>query len=54
VSDDVYSKIMGECSGLGCSTYDYLKMLVEMTQLFQHRYMLYDVMEMEPIVGAVT
>jgi len=29
VSDDVYSKIMGKCSGLGCSTYDYLKMLVE-------------------------
>ncbi len=29
VSDDQYSKIMGKCSGLGCSVYDYLKMLVQ-------------------------
>lgn len=29
VSDEQYSKIMGKCSGLGCSVYDYLKMLVE-------------------------
>jgi len=29
ISDEHYSKIMGKCSGLGCSVYDYLKMLVE-------------------------
>ena len=29
ISDEQYSKIMGKCSGLGCSVYDYLKMLVE-------------------------
>ena len=29
VSDEAYAKIMGKCSGLGCSVYDYLKMLVE-------------------------
>jgi len=29
VSDEAYSKIMGKCSGLGCSVYDYVKMLVE-------------------------
>ena len=29
VSDEQYSKIMGKCSGLGCSVYDYLKMLIE-------------------------
>jgi len=29
VSDEQYSKIMGKCAGLGCSVYDYLKMLVE-------------------------
>ena len=29
VSDEQYSKIMGKCSGLGCSVYDYLKMLVQ-------------------------
>ncbi len=29
VSDEQYSRIMGKCSGLGCSVYDYLKMLVE-------------------------
>jgi len=29
VNDDQYSKIMGKCAGLGCSIYDYLKMLVE-------------------------
>ena len=29
VSDEHYSKIMGKCAGLGCSVYDYLKMLVE-------------------------
>jgi len=29
ISDEHYSKVMGKCSGLGCSVYDYLKMLVE-------------------------
>ena len=29
VSDEAYAKVMGKCSGLGCSVYDYLKMLVE-------------------------
>jgi hypothetical protein len=29
ISDEQYAKIMGKCSGLGCSVYDYLKMLVE-------------------------
>jgi hypothetical protein len=29
VSDEQYSKMMGKCSGLGCSVYDYLKMLIE-------------------------
>ena len=29
ISDEQYSKIMGKCSGLSCSVYDYLKMLVE-------------------------
>jgi len=29
ISDEQYSKIMGKCAGLGCSVYDYLKMLVE-------------------------
>jgi Fe-S cluster biogenesis protein NfuA len=29
ISDEAYAKIMGKCSGLGCSVYDYLKMLVE-------------------------
>ena len=29
ITDEQYSKIMGKCSGLGCSVYDYLKMLVE-------------------------
>jgi len=29
VSDEAYAKIMGKCAGLGCSVYDYLKMLVE-------------------------
>lgn len=30
VSDEVYSKILRKCAGIGCSTYDYFKMLVEM------------------------
>jgi negative regulator of replication initiation len=29
VSDEAYTRIMEKCAGLGCSTYDYLKMLVE-------------------------
>jgi hypothetical protein len=29
ITDEQYSKIMGKCSGLGRSVYDYLKMLVE-------------------------
>lgn len=29
VNDEVYAKILSKCSGLSCSTYDYLKMLVE-------------------------
>jgi hypothetical protein len=29
VNDEVYAKILSKCAGLSCSTYDYLKMLVE-------------------------
>ena len=29
VSDEAHSKVMSKCAGLGCSLYDYLKMLVE-------------------------
>ncbi len=29
VSDEAYARIIGKCAGLGCSVYDYLKMLVE-------------------------
>ena len=29
VNDEAYAKMMGKCAGLGCSVYDYLKMLVE-------------------------
>jgi len=30
ISDEKYSKILEKRSGLGCSVYDYLKMLVEL------------------------
>ena len=29
VSDDVYTKVLRKCADGGCSTYDYLRMLVE-------------------------
>ena len=29
VSEDIYSKILQKCADSGCSTYDYLKMLIE-------------------------
>lgn len=29
LDDEAYAKIMGKCSGLGCSVHDHLKMLVE-------------------------
>jgi len=34
ISDEAYSKLLTKCAGLSCSTYDYLRMLVE-TELGQ-------------------